>query len=324
MFALFTISLVVVGGTLGYMLVEGWNLLDSFYMVVIALTTVGFGEVKQLSPAGKILSIAVIVTGVGSTAYALGTAGKIMLEDRIRAVLGRRAMKAIARIRDHYIICGYGRMGRIICEELSEKGIPFVVLETNDPALDELDRLGFLYMKANATSDEELIEAGIERAKGLVSVVTDDTQNVFIVLTARGLNPKLHIVARSASEESIKKLVRAGANRVVSPYYLGGHRIAQAIASPTVLDFLESIVHNKLMELRLEEVRISPGSTLAGTTLATSGLRKDYNIVILAIKGGTGVMEFNPPFNTEIKVGDNLVVLGRKPDLQRLNKVAQG
>jgi len=230
-------------------------------------------------------------------------------------------MKAMEKLKNHYIICGFGRMGRIICEELAERDIPFVVLDNNDQILDELERLGYIFLRANATNDEELIDAGIERAAGLVSVVTDDTQNVFIVLTARGLNPKLNIVARSAAEESIKKLVRAGANKVISPYFLGGHRIAQAIIRPTVLDFLENIVQNKDLDLRLEERHVSTKSALVGTTLATSGLRKDYNIIILAIKSAMGTMEFNPPFDTEIKAGDTLVILGSTSDLDRLDRV---
>jgi voltage-gated potassium channel len=184
--------------------------------------------------------------------------------------------------------------------------------------------LNYNYLKADATNDEELIEAGIERAAGLVSVVTDDTQNVFIVLTARGLNPKLNIVARSAAEESIKKLVRAGANKVISPYFLGGHRIAQAIIRPTVLDFLENIVQNKEMDLRLEERHVSPHSALVGKTLANSGLRKDYNIIILAIKSVTGTMLFNPPFDTEIKAGDTMVILGSTSDLTSLDRITEG
>lgn len=316
--ALAALFLVVAGGTAGYMAVEGWRFTDAFYMTILTISTVGYGEVHPLSLSGKFLSIFIIIFGVGSVGFAVGTAGKLMLEERIRAVFGRRSMKSIQRLHDHYIICGFGRMGRIICEELSEKGIPLLVLENNDDTLDELERIGYPYLKADATVDEELIAAGIDRAAGLVSVVTDDAQNVFIVLTARGLNPKLRIVARSATEESVKKLVRAGANKVISPYFLGGHRIAQAIMRPTVLDFLENIIQNKDLDLALDEVHIAPRSKLVGTTLATSGLRKDYNIIILAIKSATGSMDFNPPFDTEIKAGDTLVILGGEAELVSL------
>ena len=313
--------LVIGGGTAGYMVVEGWSFLDALYMTVLTISTVGYGEVHPLSITGKFLSILIILFGVGSVGFALGTAGRLMLEDRIRALLGRRSMKSIQKLQGHYIICGFGRMGRIICEELTDKGIPLVVLENDDEVIEEIDRLGYPYIKADATIDEELVASGIDRAAGLVSVVTDDAQNVFIVLTARGLNPKLNIVARSAAEETIKKLVRAGANKVISPYFLGGHRIAQAILRPTVLDFLENIVQNKKLELVLDEKHIAPGSKLIGTNLATSGLRKDYSIIILAIKSATGSMVFNPPFDTEIKAGDTLVILGRGSDLEKLDAV---
>jgi voltage-gated potassium channel len=322
--ALVVLAMVIGGGTLGYMAIEGWNFLDAFFMTIITLSTVGYSEVHALTSAGKFLSIIVIVSGVGAAGFAVTTAGRIMLEERIRFLLGRRSMKAMQKLKDHYIICGYGRMGRIICEELDEREIPFVVLENNDQVLDELDRLDYTYLKADATNDEELVAARIDRAAGLVSVVTDDTQNVFIVLTARGLNPKLNIVARSAAEESIRKLVRAGANKVISPYYLGGHRIAQAIIRPTVLDFLENIVQNKELDLRLEERHVSLKSSLVGTTLATSGLRKDFNVIILAIKSGTGTMQFNPPSDTEIKAGDTMVILGSTSDLDRLDRVNEG
>ena len=316
--ALLLLILVVGGGTLGYMVVEDWGFSDAFYMTILTISTVGYGEVHPLSITGKFLSILIILLGVGSVGLVVGTAGRLMLEDRIRAVLGMRSMKSIQKLRNHYIICGFGRMGRIICEELTEKGIPLIVLENDDEVIEEIERLGYLYMKADATSDEELVASGIDKALGLVSVVTNDAQNVFIVLTARGLNPKLHIVARSASEESIKKLVRAGANKVISPYFLGGHRIAQAILRPTVLDFLENIIQNKEMDLILEEIHIATKSNLVGTTLATSGLRQNYNIIILAIKSVTGSMDFNPPYDTEIKAGDTLVILGRGADLEKL------
>jgi len=322
--ALAVLVFIVAGGTIGYMIVEGWDALDAFFMTIITLSTVGYGEVHSLTSAGKLLSIIIIVSGVASAGFAVGTAGRITLEDRIKTVLGRKSMKAIRKLKDHYIICGFGRMGRIICEDLDERGVPFVVLENHEDVLDELERLDYMFLKGNATDDEELIEAGIEQAAGLVSVVTDDTQNVFIVLTARGLNPGLNIVARAASEESVTKLVRAGANKVVSPYSVGGHRIAQAIIRPTVLDFLETIVQNREMELRLEEEIVSPESSLVGKTLAVSGLRKDYNIIILAIKSATGTMAFNPPFDTEIKAGDTLVLLGNASDLDRLDQVVKG
>ncbi len=317
-YALVFLVLVIAGGTVGYMGIENWGFLDSFYMTIVTLSTVGYGEVYPLSYSGKILSILLIVTGVGGAAYAVGTAGRIMVDERIRTVLGRRVMKSIQKLQNHYIICGFGRMGSVICEELADRKAPFVVVEYDQDAIETIERQGYLYVKGDATLDDVLKDAGIDKALGLVSVVAGDTENVFIVLTARGLNPKLNIVVRSATGESIQKLIRAGANKVVSPYYLGGFRIALALLSPTVIDFLETIVHDKTKELRLEEVLISPKSRLAGASLATSGLRKDLNLIILAIKEATGAMRFNPSFETELKSGDTLVVMGHSPNLQLL------
>lgn len=322
--ALAFLGAVVLGGTVGYMTVEGWGFIDSLYMTILTLSTVGYGEVYPLSTAGKLLSIVIIITGVGSAAYAVGTAGKIMLEDRIRAVLGRRFMKSIQKINDHYIICGFGRMGGVICQEMVERGRPFVVVDNHQDVTEDLERLGYLYVKGDATRDEVLQEAGIQRARGIVTVVTNDSENVFIVLTARGLNPKLYIVTRAASEESVQKLIRAGANKVVSPYDLGGSRIAQAVLSPTVLDFIESIVDDKTMDLHLEEVLVAAESSLAGVDLVHSNLRRDLNIIILAIKEITGRMVFNPSFQQEISAGSTLVVLGHRPDLDKLRGIALG
>ncbi len=323
-YALFFLVLVIIGGTTGYMAIEKWGLLDSVYMTVLTLSTVGFGEVHPLSHPGKILSIFLIITGVGTAAFAVGTAGRIMLDERIRMVLGRRVMKSIQKLQNHYIICGFGRMGSVICEELADRKAPFVVVENDQDVIDQIERLGYLFIKGDATVDSVLLDSGIDKAAGLVSVVTGDTENVFITLTARGLNPKLNIVVRSATGESIQKLIRAGANKVVSPYYLGGFRIAQALLSPTVIDFLETITQDKTRELRLEEVSISPKSSLAGVDLASSGLRKDLNLIILAIKEATGGMQFNPSYEALIKAGDTLVVLGHTPSLEKLDAIARG
>jgi voltage-gated potassium channel len=319
--ALIILIMALTWGTVGYMVLEGWGALDSFYMTILTLSTVGYGEVHPLSPSGRLFSVALIVMGVGTVAYAVRTGAQIMLDERIRTVLGRRTMKTIQKIKNHYIICGYGRMGRVICQELRDRGFPFVVVDNNVEAISELERQGYLFIRGDATLDEVLLEAGIERAKGIVSVVTHDTENVFITLTARGLNPRLNIVVRAGHEESVQKLVRAGANKVISPHDLGGFRIAQALLRPTVLDFLERIIDDRTLDLVLEEVEIVPGSRLDGVMVADSGLRKELNLIILAIKDAKGGMTFNPSHKIEIKAGDTLVVLGRGPDLEGLNRI---
>ncbi|TNF46499.1 potassium channel protein [bacterium] len=321
--ALFFLLSVVGIGVIGFIVIEGWGFLDALYMTILTISTVGYQEVYPLSPHGKIFAVLLIITGVGTVAFAVRTAGNIMLENRLKAAFGRRVMKSIQRLRDHYIICGFGRMGRVICQELQEMGYPFVVVDNGADETEELERLGYLYIRGDATADDVLVDAGIDRAKGVVCVVTNDSENVFIALTARGLNPKLNIVSRAASPESVQKLIRAGANRVVSPYYLGGFRIAQSLLRPTVQDFLETIVHDKTMELRLEEVEIFLGSPLDGVNVASSGLRKDLNVIVLAVKGATGAMMFNPSFETELKAGDTIVVLGHRPDLEKLKTIAQ-
>jgi voltage-gated potassium channel len=322
--ALILLLLVVTLSTVGYMALEDWSFLDSLFMTVITLATIGYGEVHPLSSAGQVFTIVVILLGVGTAAYTLGTASKLMVEDRIRILFGRKTMKALQSLHDHYILCGFGRMGRTVAAELADRAVPFVVVENKLEVIDDLDRLGYLYIKGDATEDDVLIEAGIGRAKGLVSVVTSDSHNVYIVLSARGLNPRLAIVARADSDESIQKLVRAGANRVISPYSLSGFRIAQAVHSPTVLDFLEKIVHDKALGLRLDEVLVQERSRLAGASVASSGLRQEHDLIILAIKDSAGKMAFNPASDTVLRAGDTLVVLGHLPNLKKLEKIAAG
>jgi len=318
------IVLIVSGGVFGFMKIEGWGFLDSLYMTVLTLSTVGFREVYPLSSGGKIFAMILIATGVGVVAFTVRTAGRVMLENRFSIVFRRKMVKTIGKLRGHYIICGFGRMGRVICQELNEKGYPFVVVDNVEDSADDLERLGYLFIRGDATVDDVLLDAGIEKAKGIVTVVTNDAENVFITLTARGLNPKLNIVSRAASDESVQKLIRAGANKVVAPYDLGGFRIAQAVLRPTVLDFLESIVDNQEMGgLRLDEIHVPPGSRLDGVNVVDAGLRKDMNLIVVAIKSGTGSMTFNPSSGTEIKAGDTLVLLGYGPELERLEAISQ-
>lgn len=225
-------------GTLGYMIIEGWNFHDSLYMTVITLTTVGYGEVHKLSPSGEIFTIILLIGGVGIILYLLGTEAKVILEGELQDVLGRRRLQSkLNQLKDHYIICGHGRMGRIISRELHHKGVELVVIEKKpDPTQESEDLLLF---EGDATSDEVLKKVGIERAKGLVSVLPTDAENLFVVLSARELKPDLFVVARASDERATQKIIRAGANRVVSPYHTGGLTIANIILKPAVMDFIE-------------------------------------------------------------------------------------
>lgn len=315
------IVLIISGGTLGYVFLEGWDFFDSFYMTIITLTTVGFGEVHPLSRVGKMFTIALIVGGVGAVFYALSTGTKFMLEGELEEIFGRKRLeKRIKEIRDHFIVCGYGRMGRIICRELREKGISFVVVEKMPEKL--LAGKDFLIVEGDATKDEVLKEVGIERAKGLISVLPTDAENLYVVLSARGLNPTLTIVARAGDEGSEQKLLRAGADRVVSPYYIGGLRIAHTVLKPAVVDFIEFATKSGNIDLQMEEIAIQENSGLVGRTLDDSGIGRELGIIVVAIKEGSGEMRFNPTYKTAIKAGDTLIALGEISKLKALEDMA--
>lgn len=313
--------MIISGGTLGYVFLEGWDLFDSFYMTIITLTTVGFGEVHPLSRVGKLFTIALIVGGVGTVFYALSTAAKFMLEGEFEEIFGRKRLeKRIKELRDHFIVCGYGRMGRIICRELGEKKIPFAVVEKMPERL--LAGKDFLIVEGDATRDEVLKEVGIERAKGLISVLPTDAENLYVVLSARGLNPTLTIVARAGDEGSEQKLLRAGADRVVSPYYIGGLRIAHTVLKPAVVDFIEFATKSGNIDLQMEEIAIQENSGLVGRTLDDSGIGRELGIIVVAIKEGSGEMRFNPTYKTAIKAGDTLIALGEISKLKALEDMA--
>ena len=320
-FALIFITCVVIAGSVGYMFIEGWNCLDSLYMTVITIASVGYKEIHDLSPNGRIFTIILIISGVGSVTYALTTIAKIVVEGEIQEIFGRKRLeKKIKELKNHYIVCGYGRMGRIICRELKEKDIKFVVIEKEPDTFESGEET--LVLKGDATKDENLKEAGIEKAKGLISVLPTDAENLFVVLSARELNPKLFIVARAGEEGSEQKLLRAGADRVVSPYHIGGLRIAHTVLKPAVVDFIEFATKSGNIDLQMEEITVQNNSKLAGLTLDECGIGRDLGIIVVAIKNASGDMKFNPTFRTAIKAGDTLIALGEIPKLKTLEDMA--
>ncbi len=315
------VILVASFGTAGYMLLEGWNFIDALYMTVITLASVGFKEIHDLSLFGRIFTIILIIGGVGTVAYALSAGAKIILEGELQEVYGRRRLeKKIKELKNHYIICGYGRMGKIICRELKEKNIKFVIVEKQPDIHRDCEDL--LVFTGDATSDEVLKELGIEKAKGLVSVLPTDAENLFVVLSARGLNPNLFIVARAGEEGSEKKLVRAGADKVVSPYHIGGLRIAHTVLKPAVVDFIEFATKSGNIDLQMEEVIIKESSELVGKSLDECGIGRELGIIIVAIKKPNGEMKFNPTFKSAIKTGDTLIALGESSKLKNLEVMA--
>lgn len=315
------ITFIVAFGIAGYMIVEGWNFIDSLYMTIITLTTVGYREVHPLSGEGIWFTILLLISGVGTVLYALSAGAKIIIEGEMQEIFGRKRLeKKIRELKNHYIVCGYGRMGKIICRELKEKNIKFVVIEKKPDALEEKGDM--LILEGDATRDEILREVGIERAKGLISVLPTDAENLFVVLSARELNPNLFIVARAGEEGSEQKLMRAGADRVVSPYHIGGLRIAHTVLKPAVVDFIEFATKSGNIDLQMEEITVQEDSKLAGLTLDECGMGRELGIIIVAIKKPTGDMKFNPTFRTTIKSGDTLIALGEISKLKILEEMA--
>ncbi len=319
--ALVVIALIIAAGTLGYMVIEGWPLLDSLYMTVITLTTVGYGEVHPLSTEGQIFTMVLLIAGVGIILYLLSTEAKLLLEGQLQEYIGRsRLEKRINELKSHYIICGFGRLGRTVAKEFKAKGLETLVIEIEP--VSQIDKDEFLIVEGDASSEEVLRTAGILRAKGLVSVLPSDAENLFVVLSARELNSELFIVARASDDSAERKILRAGANRVVSPYHTGGIRIANTVLKPAVVDFLEFATKTGNLELQIEEVVVSGDSKLSGSSLLDSGIGHDLGIIILAIRKADSTMEFNPGSTSLIETGDTLVAIGEISKLKELEDIA--
>lgn len=311
-------------GTAGYCMIEGWRVLDSLFMTITTLSTVGYGEIHPLSDSGRIFTMILIVFGVGVLGYIVGSLAQIMFEGQFQRIFGRKKVeKKIEALRDHYIVCGFGRIGTLICKEFAAKPLPFVVIERSADLIPKLEEDQYLYIHGEATDDETLLKAGIKRAKGLISVVASDTDNVYITLTARGLNPDLYILARSGEEGSEIKLKRAGASKVVSPYLIGGNRMAQAILRPNVVDFIEIATGREHLELQMEEILIPPDSGFVGHNLISSGFRKETGAMIVGIKKADGTMVFNPESHTRIGGHDTLIVLGEPSAIYKLEDLVK-
>ncbi len=310
-------------GSLGFVWVEGWDFFDALYMTVITLSTVGYQEVHPLSHAGRLYNMGLILAGMGFMFYIITSLARVVVEGEIREVLGRRSLvKQIHKLKNHYIICGFGRIGEIIARLLRDRDVPVVIVENKPENLSRLEESGYYFVPGDATREEVLLEAGIDRARGLVAVVSSDADNVYIVLSARSLNPALDIVARADGTEAKQKLLRAGANRVESPYEMGGRKMASAILRPTVTTFME-LAFTEELEWSMEEIRVGAGSSLVGVALKDSGLRQKLDLILVAIKRMDGEMLFNPTLETHILAGDTLIALGMRHNLQALEELAK-
>jgi voltage-gated potassium channel len=309
-------------GTTGYVLIEGWSFLESAYMVVVTLFTVGFKEVHPLSRVGEIFTMAVIITGVGTAVYAGGRAVELIVEGELAGYQKRKRMeKKIKDLNGHYIICGFGRVGHQVAETFETEGIPYVVIDSKKEAADELERKGALGVIGDATSDSLLTESGILKARGLVACSDSDVVNVFITLSARALNPDLFIVARAGLKDTEKKLLMAGANRVISPYFISGVRMAALATRPVTSDFLDIVTHGGSVDFKLFEITIPENSKFVDKTIKESNIRDTSGVAVLAIKKSDGTFDLQPKASSRIDKNDIMVLIGTQEQYERLEKM---
>ncbi len=319
--ALFAFVLVV--GTAGYMAIEGWAAWDAFYMTVTTVTTVGFREVHPLTRGGQVFTACLILGGVGSVFYAVTLIAAMVVEGELQHRFERRRrMRMIQGLTDHFILCGSGRIGSTIAAALRREGVPFVVVERDAERLHTVLERGDLAVQADASREEVLKQVGIDRARGLIAAVGTDAENVYTVLTARGLRPDLFIVARAEAEDARPKLMRAGANRVISPYEIGAMQLAQTALRPAVVDFVSLATSADNLELAMEQIAIGSSADFANRSLVEANLRQRYGVIVVGIRHADGRMEFNPGSDAVMHVGDQLVVLGRTQSLREMEAAA--
>jgi voltage-gated potassium channel len=317
--AFVAIWIVIAFGTVGYHVIEGWPVLDCFYMTMITLTTIGFGEIYPLSPEGRIFTVVIIFLGFGIVGYSALTGVRFFIEGEFTRILKRRHdMKCIEKLRDHYVVCGFGRMGSFICREFDRRGVPFVVVEKKVEVQEHIRDAGYLLSPGDATREEVLRGAGIDHAKGLVSVLESDAANLYTVLTGRQLNQELDIIARAGERTAQQKLKLVGADRVINPYVLGGMRLVVGVLKPDVLGFLDAVVDYKEQEIELEQLRIEKGTDLCGESLSETGILSDRRLIVLSIKKKDGRLVFNPDPDTVLETDDTLIAIGDRHVLSRM------
>ncbi len=311
------VVLLPVIGTTGYMVFEGWSFLDALYMTVITMTTIGFGEVEPLDTSGRIFTMVLAVVGVGAIFYALFGVFQFMIEGELGAYLGGRRMKGrIESLRDHHILCGYGRVGSEIARELTERRVNFVIVESNPEAIDAAQGMGYLVIHGDATTDAILREAGVDRAKGLLAASDSDSGNTFIVLTAKALRPDLHVVSRAGRHESEARMKRAGADRVFSPYVIAGRQMAISAMQPMVVELIDTLAREEGAPI-LAEIDVSADSRLPGRTIGHL-LHTCETVVVLGLQNAAGELRVGPAADTVLEAGDRLIVRGREDELEAI------
>ena len=315
---------ILAGGTAGYMLVEGWSPWDAFYMTVITVATVGYREVHTLSFAGQVFTVVLIFGGVGTAFYTATQLAAVVVEGGLhRRFEQRRVTRMLENLKDHFILCGYGRIGSIIASELQQQGVPFAVIERNPERVHSAITHGWLAVEADASAEEVLRRTGIHRARGLIAAVGTDAENVYTVLTARVMRPDLFIIARVESEEAENRLRRAGADRVISPYRIGATHMVQTALRPAVVDFVQLATSSGHLDLSMEQVHVREESGLVGKSIVDAGIRQRFGVIVVAIRRVDGAMEFNPAPESVIRAGDELVVLGRPQSVKALEETVE-
>jgi voltage-gated potassium channel len=312
-------------GSVGYRWIEGepWTYFDGFYMTAITITTIGYGETHPLSNSGRLFTVVLAYSGIFTLAYFASELVRSVVTGELRQLIGRQWVDdQLATLSGHLIVCGYGRMGKIVCAELDRQKRRFVLIDKSAELLKEASYHYGLALAGDATTDELLRKVGIERARALITVVGSDSDNLYITLSARLLNPKLLIVARAEEEDAETKLRKVGANKVISPYLAGAHRAVQAVLRPAVLHFMEMATRPEFLDLQIEEIRVSPGSKLAGRSLAQAHIHRDLGIVVVGIVRPGGELLYNPPVDTVVEPEAVLIALGQRRQLDRLEQFA--
>jgi voltage-gated potassium channel len=321
------VGAILLVGTAGFHWIEGWPWFDGLYMTLTTLTTIGYQELHPLSPAGRLFNTFLIIFGVSSLFFLIGAFTQAMIEFELGTFFGRRRLeRQITKLEGHYIICGAGRVGRSAAREFRARPVPFVIIERDENRVRWAAAEEMLVLIGDATREETLRAARIEKAKGLIAAVATDAENLYIVLTARGLHPTLPIIARASEEDAADKLRKAGATEVVSPYHVIGRRIAMSLLRPHVLDFIDlatTLFGAEDLDLQIEQVLVSDRSSLSGKTLEDSGIRRHTGVIILALRKVDGQMHFNPSAGSRIQGGDHLIAMGQPNDLKQLEAMAR-
>ena len=320
---LITVLVVICAGTVGYALIERWSLFDSLYMTVITVGTVGFGETHPLSTAGRAFTMVLILAGVGALGFSLAQFIDFLLEGHLTGYLeGRRMLKRIESLAGHTVIAGFGRVGSVACQSLADEGGDFVIVDSSQSAAEEARELGWLFVHGDATEEETLLAAGLTRAGSIITALSADAENLFVTVTARGLNPDVFIVARSSHASTEPKLIKAGANRTITPNVIGGRRMAAMVLRPTVSDYLDIVSAGEGVEYRLQELELMPDSVFAGKTLAEARIREMTGAQVVAVLRPDGTVNGNPGPTTLISAGERLVVLGTISEVETLSQQA--